>query len=178
MSSSKNINTGTITPTVINPDSIPVDLDLEEDLEQIQQEVAAKQRRIEEEAQAKVAAACECNEKKCQEWKAKEEEEQKWKEEEDKAMREKALEEAQKWQLLVSCQLLLLSETDLFQTLKKQREVWKAQMVDVDGVSTGTWFLASRTDLYFDSCCKTSRHLQRHLQRQGCQRGRCMLKVS
>jgi len=32
----------------------------------------------------------------------------------------------------------VLSETDLFQMLKKKREVQKAQMVDVDGVSTGT----------------------------------------
>ena len=111
MSSSQNINTGTITPTVINPDSIPVDLDLEEDLEQIQQEAAAEQRLIEEEAQARVAVARECNEKKCQEWKVKEEEEQKlkeeeeWKqkEEEDKEIRDKALEEARKQQLVVSC---------------------------------------------------------------------------
>ena len=78
------------------------------DLEQIQREVAAKQRRIEEITQAKLAAAHECIKKKWQEWKVKEEEEWKWKEEEDKVMREKALEEAQKWQLLVSCQLLLL----------------------------------------------------------------------
>ena len=42
-------------------------------------------------------------ENKWQEWKAKEEEEQKRKEEEDKVIRDKALEEAQKWQLKVSC---------------------------------------------------------------------------
>ena len=36
MSSSQNINTGTIAPAVVNPESILVDSDLEEDLEQIQ----------------------------------------------------------------------------------------------------------------------------------------------
>jgi len=107
MSSSQNINAGTITPAVINPELIPVDSDPEEDLEQIQREAAAEQWCIEEGAQARVAAAHECNEKKCQERKVKEEEEWRWKEEEDKATREKALEEAQKQKLLVSCQLLL-----------------------------------------------------------------------
>ena len=47
--------------------------------------------------------AGECNEKKHQEWKVKEEEEWKRKEEEDKVIRDKALEEAWKWQLKVSC---------------------------------------------------------------------------
>ena len=147
MSSSQNINAGTITPTVINPESILVDSDPEEDLEQIQRKVAAEQRCIKEEAQARVAVAHEHNEKKHQEQKAKEEEERKRKEEEDKVIRDKALEEARKWQLLVSCQLLLLSETDLFQMLKQQREVWKAQMVDVDRVSTRTWFPGLGIDL-------------------------------
>jgi len=55
----------------------------------------AEQRCIKEEAQAKLAAAHQCNEKKWQERKAKEEE--------DKAIREKSLEEAQKQQLIVSC---------------------------------------------------------------------------
>jgi len=71
MSSSLNINTGTIVPIVINPEAIPVDSDSEADLEEIQCEVAAKQKRIEEAAQAKLLAACEHIEKK---WKAKEEE--------------------------------------------------------------------------------------------------------
>jgi len=67
----------------------------------------------------------------------KEEEEWKQKKEEDKEIKEKSLEEARKWQLIVSCQtLFVLSETDLFQMLKKQREARKVRMVDVDGVST------------------------------------------
>jgi len=107
MSSSQNINTGTITPVIVNPESIPVDSDPEEDMEQIQREVAANQRHIEEESQAKVAVACECNEKKCQEQKVKEEEERKQKEEEDKAMREKDLEEAQKRQVPLCCRKLI-----------------------------------------------------------------------
>ena len=111
MSSPWNANTGAVTPIVINLDLIPVDSDLEEDLEQIQQEVAAEQRQIEEIAQAKLVVAHENIKKKQQEWKVKEEEAQKWKEEEvwkqkeeeDKVIRDKALEEAQKWQLKVSC---------------------------------------------------------------------------
>ena len=65
--------------------------------------MAAEQKHIEEEAQARLAAAHKCNKKKWQERKVKEEEEQKWKEEEDKAIREKTLEEAWKRQLVVSC---------------------------------------------------------------------------
>ena len=103
MTSPQNINTGTVAPIIVNPESILVDSDLEEDLKQIQWEAAAEQRRIEEESQARVAAAHECNEKKHQEQKAKEEEEEKLKEEEDKVIRDKALEEAQKQQLKVSC---------------------------------------------------------------------------
>jgi len=71
----------------------------------------AKQRQIEEVTQAKLAVACECIKKKQQEWKVKEEEARKWKEEEvwkqkeeeDKVIRDKALEEAWKRQLKVSC---------------------------------------------------------------------------
>ena len=103
MSSPQNVNAGTVVPIVVNPESILVDSDLEVDLEQIQREAAAKQRKIEEVSQAKLAAACECIERKQQEWKPKEEEEWKWKEEEDKATWEKALEEARKQQLKVSC---------------------------------------------------------------------------
>jgi len=44
MSSAQNINTGTIVPVVVNPESIPVDLDLEEDLQEIQHEVALSRR--------------------------------------------------------------------------------------------------------------------------------------
>ena len=36
MLSSQNINSGTVAPTVVNLESIPVDSDLEEDLEEIQ----------------------------------------------------------------------------------------------------------------------------------------------
>ena len=97
MTSPQNVNTSTVAPIIINPEVILVD---SEDLEQIQQEAVAEQRQIEEEAQARLVAARECNEKKRQEQKVKE---WKWKEEEDKAIREKSLEEAHKWQLLVSC---------------------------------------------------------------------------
>ena len=111
MSSAQNINTGTIVPIVVNPEAILVDSDPEEDLEEIQHEVVAKQKQIEEAAQDKLAAAHKRIEKKRQEWKAKEEEKwkvkeeeaQKQKEEEDKVIRDKALEEARKWQLKVSC---------------------------------------------------------------------------
>jgi len=103
MPSSLNINAGTVTPIVINPEAIPVDSDSEADLEEIQHEAAAEQKQIEEAAQAKLAAACECIEKKWQERKVKEEEarkveemqkaeeEEEWKqkEEEDKLVREK-----------------------------------------------------------------------------------------
>ena len=64
MTSPQNINTGTVAPIIVNPESIPVDLDLEEDLEQLQREAVAKQRQIEEEAQAKLVAARECIENK------------------------------------------------------------------------------------------------------------------
>ena len=73
MSSSQNINAGTIIPAVVNPESIPVDSDPEEDLEQIQQEAVAKKKQIEEAVQAKFAVAHEHIEKKWQEWKAREE---------------------------------------------------------------------------------------------------------
>ena len=43
MSLPHNIDAATITPVVINMESIPVDSDLEEDLEEIQCEVAAEQ---------------------------------------------------------------------------------------------------------------------------------------
>jgi len=77
----------------------------------------AEQRQIEEVTQAKLVVACEHIKKKRQEWKVKEEEAwkaeeeevQKWKEEEDKVIKDKALEEAQKQQLKVSCELLLYS---------------------------------------------------------------------
>ena len=111
MMSPQNITAGTVVPVVINPESIPVDSNSEVDLEQIQQETAAKQRWIKEVTQAKLVAAHEHIEKKWQEQKVKEEEAQKaeeeevwkWKEEEDKVIRDKALEEAQKQQLKVSC---------------------------------------------------------------------------
>jgi len=108
---SQNINAGTITPSV-NPESILVDLDPEEDLEEIQRKAAAEQVRIEEAAQAKLAAAHEHIERKWkvkeeEAWKAKEEEVRKvadaWKAEEDEALRKKAKEDAHRWQLSVSC---------------------------------------------------------------------------
>jgi len=43
MSSSQNVNAGTVVPSVVNPESVLVDLDLEEDLEEIQHEAAAEQ---------------------------------------------------------------------------------------------------------------------------------------
>src|SRR5882724_6692971 len=82
MSTPQDINAGTIVPIVINPEAIPVDSDLEADLEEIQHEAAAEQKWIEEAAQAKLTAACEHIEKKQQERKAREEEEWKAKEEE------------------------------------------------------------------------------------------------
>jgi len=113
---SQNINAGTVTP-IINPEWILVDSDLDSDLEEIQRKAVAEQVWIEEAAQAKLAAACERIEKK---WKAKEEEARKaeeaeaWKvadtrkAEEDKALWKKAMEDACRWQLSVSCQFLLL----------------------------------------------------------------------
>src|SRR5882724_3733496 len=100
---SQNINAGTVAP-VVNPELIPVDSDPEEDLEEIQREAAAEQAPIEEAAQARLAAARECIEKKRkakeeearkveEAWKAEEARkvEEMWKEEEDKVVREKAL---------------------------------------------------------------------------------------
>ena len=117
---SQNINAGTVVPIIINPEVIPVDSDLEEDLEEIQHKAAAEQKRIEDAAQAKLVVAHERIEKKWQERKVKEEEEQKakeeeaWKveeekvqkrkEEEDKVIREKA----QKRQLEVSSSTSLI----------------------------------------------------------------------
>src|SRR5882724_11387371 len=103
MPSSQNIDTRTVTPTVINPESVPVDSNLEEDLEEIQHKVVAEQARIEEATRAKIAAAHKRIEKKCWEQKAEEarkaeevrkaeeEEERKRKEEEEQVAREKAL---------------------------------------------------------------------------------------
>ena len=91
--STQDINTGTIMPIIVNPEAILVDLDSEADLEEIQHEAAAKQKRIEEAAQAKFAAASKCIGKKQLERKVREEEEQKAKEEE---MRKVEEEEAQK----------------------------------------------------------------------------------
>ena len=113
MSSSQNVNMGTVVPAVVNPESVLVDSDPEEDLEEIQREVAAKQVQIKEAAQARLAVACKHIEKKWKAkeeeeqkveearkaeeackveevWKVEEEEEQKWKEEEDQVVREKA----------------------------------------------------------------------------------------
>ena len=102
MTTPQDVNTRT--SIVVNQESIPVDSDLEVDLEEIQHEAVAEQKRIKEAAQAKLAAACEHIEKKRQErkareeeerkakgeekWKAEEEEAWKWKEEEDKVIRE------------------------------------------------------------------------------------------
>ena len=120
MSASQNVNARTVAPTVINPESVPVDSDPEEDLEEIQHEVAAEQAWIEEATRAKIAVAHERIEKRCQErkveeaWKAEEDEEWKRKEEEDWVAREKALEEFWKQQLRVSChRSCLLVRTDL-----------------------------------------------------------------
>src|SRR5882724_8640274 len=101
MSTSQNVNARTIVPTVINPETVPVDSDLEEDLKEIQCKVAAKQARIKEAAQARLAVACECIEKKRkakeeearkaeEARKVEEEEERKRKEEENQVVREKA----------------------------------------------------------------------------------------
>ena len=67
MTSPQNANTGTVVSVIINPELILVDSDSEADLEEIQREVAAKQKRIKEAAQPKLAAAHECIEKKRQE---------------------------------------------------------------------------------------------------------------
>src|SRR5882724_8775100 len=125
MSTSQNINARTVAP-VVNPESVPIDSDPEEDLEEIQREAVAEQARIEEATRAKIAAAHERIEKKCREqkaeeaWKAEEarkaeqEEERKRKEEEDRVAREKALEESRKQQLKVSCHCsCFLVRTDL-----------------------------------------------------------------
>ena len=105
MPSSQNIDTRTVTPTVINLETVPVDSDLEEDLEEIQCKVAAKQARIEEATRAKLAVAHEHIEKKHREWKA--EEAQKAKEarkaEEEEVAKEKAMKESWRQQLKVSC---------------------------------------------------------------------------
>ena len=94
---SQNINAGTVAP-IVNPESIPVDSDPEEDLEEIQRKAAAEQARIEEAAQTKLAAARKHIERKR---KAKEEEARKA--EEDEALQKKAKEDAYRWQLSVSC---------------------------------------------------------------------------
>jgi len=85
----------------------------------------AEQRQIEEDSQAKLAVAMSAS-KRSARMEVKEEEEWKWKEEEDKAKREKALEEAGSSNLIVSCQTsFVLSETDLFQMLKKKEKQGK-----------------------------------------------------
>src|SRR5882724_996327 len=71
MSTSQNINTRTVAP-VVNLESVPVDSDPEEDLEEIQCEAAAEQAQIKEVTRAKIAAAHERIEKKHQERKAEE----------------------------------------------------------------------------------------------------------
>jgi len=64
MTSPQNVNARTVVPIIVNPELIPVDLDSDADLEQIQREVAAEQRRIKEVSQAKLVAARECIENK------------------------------------------------------------------------------------------------------------------
>src|SRR5882724_6036051 len=115
MPSSQNTNARTAASTVVNPESVPVVSDPEEDLEEIQCEAAAEQAQIEEATRAKLAVAHERIEKKHREWKAEEaqkaeevrkaeeEEEQKQKEEEERVAKEKALEESRRQQLKVSC---------------------------------------------------------------------------
>jgi len=124
MTSPQNMNAGTVVPIIVNPEVVLVDSDLEDDLEEIQHEAAAEQKRIEEAVQAKLAAAHECIEKKWQERKAKEEEAQKveevqkaeveeewkWKEEEDKAIQDKARKrelEVSSFNLFDICQKLI-----------------------------------------------------------------------
>src|SRR5882724_11753725 len=92
MPSSQNIDTRTVTP-VVNPESVLVDSDPEEDLEEIQCEVAAEQAWIEEATRAKIAVAHKHIEKKHRERKAEEarkakearkaEEEEEWKQKEE-----------------------------------------------------------------------------------------------
>jgi len=43
MSTSQNINARTVVPAVVNPESFPVDSDLEVDLKEIQREAVAEQ---------------------------------------------------------------------------------------------------------------------------------------
>src|SRR5882724_11088791 len=150
MPSSQNINGRTVTPTIVNLESVLVDSDPEEDLEEIQHEAAAEQARIEEATRAKLAAAHEHIEKKHREWKAEEaqkakevrkaEEEEVWKrkEEEEWVAKEKAMEQSRRQQLKVSCYCsCFLVGTDFsLQMLKQKREAKKAWWVDVDGVST------------------------------------------
>ena len=143
MSTSQNVNARTIVPTIVNLELVPVDSDLEEDLKEIQCKVAAEQAQIEEATRAKLAAAHECIEKKRQERKAEEvrKAEEAWKVEEDWVAKEKALDESWRWQLKVSCHCSYFwSGLISFQILKQKREAKKAQMVDIDGVSTGRLF--------------------------------------
>jgi len=42
MPSSQNIDTRTVTPTVVNPETVPVDSNPEEDLEEIQHEASGR----------------------------------------------------------------------------------------------------------------------------------------
>src|SRR5882724_11607218 len=79
MTTPQDVNTWT--SIIVNLETIPVDSDSEVDLAEIQCEVAAEQKWIEEAAQAKLAAAREHIEKKWQERKVREEEE--WKAEEE-----------------------------------------------------------------------------------------------
>ena len=95
MPSSQNIIARTVTPTVVNLESVPVDSDPEEDLEEIQCEAAAEQAQIEEVTRAKIAMAHQHIEKKRRECKAEEaqkaeeawkvEEEEEWKRKEEEA---------------------------------------------------------------------------------------------
>ena len=115
MSSSQKINTRTVAPTVVNPESVLVDSDPEEDLQEKQCEMAAEQAWIKEATKAKIAAAQERIERKR---KAKEEEARKAEEEEarkvadarkakeDEVLREKAKEDARRWQISVSYRFL------------------------------------------------------------------------
>src|SRR5882724_9776926 len=85
MPSSQNIDARTVTPTVVNPESVLVDSDPEEDLKEIQREAAAEQAWIEEATRAKLAVAHERIENKGHEWKAEEarKAEEVWKAEEE-----------------------------------------------------------------------------------------------
>ena len=124
ITSTLNQSNAATTNTLVSeiPESIQIDSELEEDMEQIQHAMEAAQHKIEQDQKVKLKEAKAHIKKKCEDW-----EDQKKKEEKEQASKEKAEEEAWKRQLSVRPGIPLYSwKLTGFQMLQKQKDVHRA----------------------------------------------------